>query len=447
MGVSLARMNRRRFLGWAGAGMGAVAGCTGAEQADRTTTATTATTATTTAAAETSTTAETSASTETTQAPEDAIFVSTDGASSNDGSRESPLRTVQRAVKRAQPGDTVYVLSGQYFQSVKTVRPGRPDAPITITGPPDAVISGEKGAEYAKAFGISHSHIHITGLTIDGLQDPSKPDDPASYMRAGVSSMPEDYEYLTDLVIKPHAAGNVRGNLIHVAFAENVEVGEFRVIGPAGLRYLLADRVGHWGELVYLGQSPLQEPNEIEKKGELAGLDTTNNVHVHHVDNSAGHGHSELVNAKLGTHDVLVEYCTDAGGSQNTESYPAASVNLQSYGATVRWCNLRNGHGHGVTVGSRIALKRQSEKDASELVEAERRGGTDNALYGNRVTGFDDRAFAFPRSDGGQTPDAQRVFCGNEYDGSTEGEPDAACPESVPAGDGVGHTGGDSPWA
>lgn len=441
-------MNRRRFLRATGAGMGALAGCSStSERESRTPTETPPSTETATSSTEEPSRTDTPRETGTSEEDRNTIFVAPDGVwdDTEGGTEEKPLGSIQLAVKRAEPGETVHVKPGQYFQSVNTVRPGTATDPITITGPPDAVVSGEKGAEYAKAIGISHSHVHVTGLTIDGLQDPSRPDDPSSYMRAGITTMPEKYEYLTDLVIKPHAVGNVRGNAIHVAFAENVEVGEFRVIGPAGLRYLLTDKVGHWGEIVYLGQSPLQEPNEIEKKGELAGLDTSNNIYVHHIDNSEGHGHAELVNAKLGTHDVLVEYCTDGGGSQNTETYPSASVSFQSYGATVRWCDLRNGKGHGVEVGSLVAAKRQKEKSESELTEAERRGGTDNAIYGNRVTGFDDKAFVFPRREKGQTPEAQRLFCNNEYDGQTDGNPGASCPESVPVSNGIGHTGGDSP--
>ncbi|MFB6211012.1 MAG: hypothetical protein ABEI76_05695 [Halobacteriales archaeon] len=345
------------------------------------------------------------------------------------------------------PGDTVYLLPGQYFQQVETKRPGEPDAPITITGPPDAVVSGPKGEEYSNPFSIKHSYYRLTGITIDGFQDPSRPDDPMAYARAGINVRPIKDEYVKGLVIKPSRIGNFRGNMISLHWVENVEVGEFRVIGPSGLRYLLTDKVGHWGEIVYVGTSPLQELNEPGGLSEeFRAEDNSNNIHIHHIDNSSGHGHSEIVNTKLGTYDVLVEYCTDGGGSQNTESYHAGSIHLQSYGATVRWCELRNGMGHGVKVGDGTAVKRQEEKPESELTEAERRAGTDNEIYGNRVIGFDEYAFRFPRSDHGQTPDAQRLFCGNEFDGPTDGEPGKSCPDGVPGGDGIGHTGGNSPW-
>lgn len=66
----------------------------------------------------------------------------------------------------------------------------------------------------------------------------------------------------------------------------------------------------------------------------------------------------------------------------------------------------------------------------------------DNAIYGNRVTGFPEGAFLFVADDHGQTQEVQRRYCGNEYDGQA----DKPCPASVPTGEGIGHTGGDSPW-
>jgi len=44
------------------------------------------------------------------------------------------------------------------------------------------------------------------------------------------------------------------------------------------------------------------------------------------------------------------------------------------------------------------------------------------------------------------TIDAQRHVCGNDIEGSTNGDPEKECPAELPAGDGIGHTGGDSPY-
>jgi len=368
-------------------------------------------------------------------------YVGPDGSNANPGSEREPLRTIQRALLRAEPGDTVHVLAGEYDEHVETVRAGEPDRPITITGPPDAVLRGDP--DRSLIVRIRHSHVHITGLTIDGLQDPTAPDDAAAYNRGQlvIARPPTTTDaYLEDVVIAPHTMGNTGREMVSLERTQGAEVGPFRVIGPAGTHYLRTDRPGHNGEIVYLGTSPGNLGSNWHPWTEY---DRTNDVLVHHIDNSEGHGHSELVQMKPGTHDVTIEYCTDGGGSRNTEDYSSASVRFNSFGGTLRWCDLRDGHGNGVEIGSRIAAEAQEEK--TDLTEFERRGGTDNAVYGNRITGYGNKALVFTIDS--QTQADQDHVCNNEYDGRTDGDPDASCPESVPDGDGVGHTGGDSPWA
>ena len=86
-----------------------------------------------------------------------------------------------------------------------------------------------------------------------------------------------------------------------------MEIGEFNVIGPAGLQYLLGSQQGWFGEIVYLGTF-LGDMHRYDG----IGIDQPNGIHGHQIDNSAGHPHSELVDAKLRTHDRTIEYCTDA---------------------------------------------------------------------------------------------------------------------------------------
>ena len=370
----------------------------------------------------------------------DTLFVDTEGSLEAPGTTDDPLDSIETALYQAEPGDTIQVRPGVYRELIEPPKGGQPDNPITITGPPDAILKSDP-RKYNVVL-IRHSHIHITGLTIDGLENPDAPDEVNSYSRAQLvqARPPTDTDqYLTDIVVSPHRIGNTQKSLVSLERTRNAEVGPFRVIGPAGTKYLLTDRAGHNGEIVYLGTSPSNLETDWHPWAEY---DQSSNILVHHIDNSEGYGHSELVNTKLGTHDITVEYCTDGGGSQNTEDSPAASIRFQSFDATVRWCDLQNGMGHGVEIASFKA--RDAQQNQSNPSEIQRRGGTDNAVYGNRITGFDEAAIAYPVES--QTQIDQRHICNNEYDGQSMGDPDGPCPSGTPTGDGIGHTGGDSPW-
>jgi hypothetical protein len=427
-------MRRRSFLASGIAGVGLLAGCSAESESNQQTPSDT------TAGTQTdSPTATTTAS----QSPDEnpkTIFVDTDGSIEAAGTKNDPIGSIQTALLQASPGDTIQVRSGVYQERIEPPRGGQPDNPITITGPPDAILKSDPRKYYVVL--IRHSHIHLTGLTVNGLENSDAPGDVNSYSQAQlvqVRPLTSTDEYLTDIVVSPHRIGNTQKSIVSLERTQNAEIGPFRVIGPAGTKYLLTGRAGHNGEIVYVGTSPSNLETEWHPWAEY---DQSNNILIHHIDNTEGHKHSELVNTKLGTHNITVEYCTDGGGSQNTEDSPAASVRFQSFDAIARWCDLRSGKGNGIEIGSYKA--RDAQETQSDPSEIQRRGGTDNAAYGNRITGFGADAIAYPVES--QTQTDQRHVCNNEYDGQTMGDPDSACPSGIPTGDGIGHTGGDSPW-
>lgn len=376
------------------------------------------------------------------EGPERSVYhVAPGGRDSNPGTSREPLATIHEGLNRARPGDTVRVAPGEYQEDhapgapLQTIRDGAPDAPITVTGPEDAVLHPN---EAGPALRIKHSHVRLTGLTIDGLLDPDSPDSVESYSRGSllhVRPPAETDDYLEDIVCAPAAIGKSGRPLMVFERTKHLEVGPLRVVGLAGAEYVVGDKASHVGEIVYLGQPPSTVDREDYPWDEL---DQTRHVRVHHIDNSAGHPHSELVNTKIGTRDVLVEYCTSTGGSHNAESFPSAEVRFQSYDATVRWCDLRNGRGDGV----HIVHHRPWLRDREDPAVTPDQSGTMHSIYGNVIEGFDGRALRIST-----TPDEQRVICGNETTGPTDGETGAPCPTDLPDGDGIGHLGGDSPWA
>lgn len=391
---------------------------------------------------------------DTEQTPRDSAavhHVSVDGADSNPGTEAEPLGSIQAGIDQAGPGETVYVHPGEYHENVRIRAGGEPDAPLTLTGPADAVLKPRRDNDF-ETVGVGASHVHITGLTLSGLHDTDEPETAQSYHRSHLvllNTAPEEVGYIEDLVISPHRIGYAGGALINSKRIKDSDIGGFKVIGPAGAGWLFSERRGHYGEIVYLGTSP----DNIAERGTFDEYDHTRNVRVHHIDNSEGHPHSELVDCKEGTRNITVEYCTDAGGVQSGDSYQSQAVNLGGRGCTVRWNVVRNATGSGVVIGPNLLLSSPETFAAEPETEKERAMGKDHAIYGNVFTGNSSdaidllRASAFPGRDSNPLPADQRVLCGNLFDGYSDASPDGSCPSGLPVGEGVGHLGGESPWS
>lgn len=81
------------------------------------------------------------------------FYVAVGGSDANSGSLGSPLRSINTALGKAAPGDTVMVRSGVYYEKVSFPKPGRKDKAITLK-----VYPGEKAS------------IDGTGLSITGKE-------------------------------------------------------------------------------------------------------------------------------------------------------------------------------------------------------------------------------------------------------------------------------------
>ncbi|AHF91411.1 hypothetical protein OPIT5_15480 [Opitutaceae bacterium TAV5] len=58
------------------------------------------------------------------------------------GSAGNTFRTLQTALDRAQPGDTIDIRPGIYREHLRLTRGGRPGAPVTLAGRPGAILDG-----------------------------------------------------------------------------------------------------------------------------------------------------------------------------------------------------------------------------------------------------------------------------------------------------------------
>ncbi len=63
-------------------------------------------------------------------------YVSNLGSDSKKGTKKKPFLTINHAAEVANPGDTVFVKIGNYFERVKTKRSGTKDAKITFISSP-----------------------------------------------------------------------------------------------------------------------------------------------------------------------------------------------------------------------------------------------------------------------------------------------------------------------
>jgi hypothetical protein len=74
-----------------------------------------------------------------------ALFVdAAKGDDKHDGSATKPWKSIQHAVKRLKPGDTLYLRGGTYYEHVRLTRSGTVDAPIVIASYPGelAIVDG-----------------------------------------------------------------------------------------------------------------------------------------------------------------------------------------------------------------------------------------------------------------------------------------------------------------
>lgn len=383
------------------------------------------------------------------------IHVRPGGGFFNSGAEDDPLGSINRAVNLADPGDTVYVHPGEYVELVETSVGGDPENPLTLTGPANAVLKPPEGKE-SSALEINNSYTHLTGLTITGLHNADAPDDPNSYHQDKLISInsnadgPDDY--LEGLVVSPHRLGNAGQALINSVQFKDSEIGGFKVIGPAGTKWILDDTEGHNGEIVYLGTAP---DNRHERGYDT--YDQTRNIRVHHIDNSEGHPHSELVDCKTGTRDITIEYCTDGGGSQEQEGGKQNSILLDGHRCTVRRCLIEGSEGPPIQIGP-THLKRDTLEagwGAEPQTPLEQQMGTEHSIYHNALLDYGAahrgaiayfRMQEFPDRDTNPTPNDQHTVCGNVFETETAGEPGRSCQADVPTANGVGHLAGNSPW-
>jgi parallel beta-helix repeat protein len=103
-------------------------------------------------------------------------YVSTTGKDTNPGTSTAPFKTFAKAVSVLAPGDTLQVLPGTYYESLRLTKSGTAAAPITVIG--TGAIVNMQGTQDTgiKVSGnyVNLSNFEVTGAVDAGIAIPGK---------------------------------------------------------------------------------------------------------------------------------------------------------------------------------------------------------------------------------------------------------------------------------
>lgn len=304
------------------------------------------------------------------------LHVSINGDDTNPGTRWSaPLRSIQRALELARPGQRVGVTAGEYYEDLRSVRDGRADAPISVVGAAGAVV---RGAGDARVIEIRHSYLALVNLEVDGkVTDAS-----------GRTTYRDKLIYIMGRSQRPGLTGvrllhmrirNAGGECVRMKyFAHHNEVA-YSSISSCGVDDFHGDGKAKNGEGIYIGTAPEQLHRNPSGK-----LDGSNGNWIHH--NRFDTRGNECVDIKEASRFNLVEYNSCTG--QLDED--AAGISSRGNDNIVRFNHIWGNRGAGVRFGG------DTEQD-----------GIDNHAYGNILRDNAYSAFKIMAS-------PQRMICGNQ---------------------------------
>lgn len=274
----------------------------------------------------------------TTLAFSDTYFVDPSGTTTARGTRSDPLQSIQKALERAMPGDTIELRAGRYFQDIRTVRDGRPGRPIVIRGGRDAVVSG---AGAGRVVEVNHDYIELRGFTIDGRHAPENGKD--SYrdkLIYAVGNRPGDG--VTGLRIIGMSLRNAGGECIRLRYqAQRNEIANSSIENCGIYDFVYKDG-GKNGEGVYIGTAPEQLGGRGVPDGAV-DRSSANWIH-HNTFNTRG---NECVDIKEGSSGNIVEHnrCT---GQRDRKS---AGLDARGSGNVFRYNVVYGNRGAGIRLG------------------------------------------------------------------------------------------------
>ena len=280
------------------------------------------------------------------------LFVSPEGKDKGNGSYSFPFNSIQSALNKAKPGDTVVLLPGVYRENFHTVRDGLPDKPITIVGTPGANILGNMKPK-GKVVLIENSYITLMKLSINGRFCPEKTQKCYHNKLIYVKGSPK--HYLKGVRILSVNVSNALGECIRLKYVKNGEVA-WSSVSHCGLKGFYFHEPTKNGEGIYIGTSI----NQV-KKGKL---DRTENIRIHH-NVIATYG-SECIDVKEGSRNIYIYDNLCTGNRQETTGGISIRGNRVFVSRNIVFGNA----GAGIRVGSKCkTFARQNRIVYNILIE------------------------------------------------------------------------------
>lgn len=317
----------------------------------------------------------------------DVIYVAPQGSDrlGSGNSSDSPLQTIQVAVDKAQPGDTINLAPGTYLQDIVSKTDGTQSQPITITGSTDTIV---KGGGRGRIIEINHNYLVLNGFTVNGLWGNGKSVDDyrVKLIYAQGKGNKSGVEGLKILNMRLENAG---GECIRLRyFNRDIEIA-FNEIENCGVKdFQFESMENKNGEGIYIGTAPEQT---IDGKNPTRDLDESANIWIH--DNKIDTQGNECVGTKEGSREITVENnsCT---GQKDPDS---AGLDFRGDDNIIRYNKVFGSKGAGIRLGG------DTPSD-----------GSNNQVYGNNLT----------NNNGGIKIQAknQQQICGNTMTNNTGGD-------------------------
>ena len=260
-------------------------------------------------------------------------YVSPTGNDEHEGSTpEQAKASINKTLELMQPGDSLYLLPGIYRQTIHTVKSGKPDAPIAITGSRSVVITGKK---HHRNMHIGHSYIHVSGITFDGEREALKRESSYAIRLVEVASATDDD--ILGVSIRGVMFKNALAECLRIRRHTKASIIEHNQLSHCGLREWLFDSPKHNSEGIYIGTAP---ENLVEGSSDRTGAIT-----VRHNIISAPIGECIDVKENVRHSDISYNHCEGA------HELKSGAINIRGSENSVTHNIVINTKGAGIRLG------------------------------------------------------------------------------------------------